>query len=276
MKTYDKDNQYLDFYTFADSSCMEYVYGSNNIYNVIDNDYCDYVRKESNYQRNTRYLLEVADTNRYNRYNFKPIINQGKRSHSIYHILTNAYEYWIVGKDTNMVEYEYYMLSDNKVSQYEIYEMHRKYRKSLKTYKNNELNGSYIEYYPYNDRFSSNNQLNRQDRLDPNNRIDNASSESIANAIIIGYTDCNATSIAVELNGPDRINIYPNPATDNIYISNLIENAILKIYDINGKLVLENKVSDKEDLNISTLSKGMYQIKFEGKDWSETRKLIKE
>ena len=112
--------------------------------------------------------------------------------------------------------------------------------------------------------------------LDNSNIIDNASSGSIDNAIIVGYTDCGSTSIAVELNGPDRINIYPNPATDNIYISNLIKNAILKIYDINGKLVLETSVSNKEYINISTLAKGMYQIKFEGKDWSETRKLIKE
>ena len=82
MNTYNKDNQYLDFYTFADSSCMEYVYDNDNRYNRIDNDYCDYVRKESNYQRNSRYLLEIADTNRYNRYNFKPIIKQGKKDSS--------------------------------------------------------------------------------------------------------------------------------------------------------------------------------------------------
>jgi len=113
--------------------------------------------------------------------------------------------------------------------------------------------------------------------LDNSNIIDNASSESIDNSIIIGYSDCGApASIATELNGPDRINIYPNPATDNIYISNLTEATTLKIYDINGKLVLEVNVSDKEYLNISKLARGIYQIKFEGKDWSETRKLIKE
>ena len=43
----------------------------------------------------------------------------------------------------------------------------------------------------------------------------------------------------------------------------------------NVSLVLEKKVSDKQYLNISTLSKGVYQIKFEGTDWVETRKLIK-
>ena len=71
--------------------------------------------------------------------------------------------------------------------------------------------------------------------------------------------------------------IYPNPAIDKIYFSNLKEtNTSVKIYDTQGKLVLENKVSDKEYLNISFLSKGIYQITFEGYDWKETRKLIKE
>jgi hypothetical protein len=70
--------------------------------------------------------------------------------------------------------------------------------------------------------------------------------------------------------------IYPNPATDNIYISNIKgRSVIVKIYDISGRLILENKVSDKEYLNISTLPKGMYQIKLESNDWNIIRKLIK-
>jgi len=113
--------------------------------------------------------------------------------------------------------------------------------------------------------------------LDNSNRIDNASSTDITTAINIGYSSCVSTSIGVELNGPNRINIFPNPVTDKVYISNLKEdNILLKIYDINGRLVLENKVSNKKHLNISNLSKGMYQLKFEGSDWNETRKLIKE
>ena len=88
-------------------------------------------------------------------------------------------------------------------------------------------------------------------------------------------TICNLTS--VEENSKIIQLIYPNPATDNIYISNLKEeNTLIKIYDINGRLVLENKISNNEYLNISKLSKGIYQIKFEGSDWNEMRKLIKE
>jgi len=113
--------------------------------------------------------------------------------------------------------------------------------------------------------------------IDDNNRIDNASSTDITTAVNKGYVPCATTSIGLELNGPNRVNIYPNPATNKIYISNLTEdNTLIKIYDINGRLVLENNVSNKEYLDISKISKGIYQIKFEGSDWSEMRKLIKE
>ena len=73
--------------------------------------------------------------------------------------------------------------------------------------------------------------------IDNDNRIDNGSSTTILSAINTGYVACNTTSIGIELNGPNRINIYPNPAMD-------------KIHDIKGRLVLENKVSNKEYLNI--------------------------
>ena len=110
--------------------------------------------------------------------------------------------------------------------------------------------------------------------IDNGNMIDNASSSSIGAAENLGYTACTTTSTGIELNGPDKINIYPNPATNNIYISNLYEKSIIKIYDIKGKLVLEKKISNKEYVNISMLAKGIYQVKFEGNNINETRKLI--
>jgi len=87
---------------------------------------------------------------------------------------------------------------------------------------------------------------------------------------------CQAACVVSAINEEiSHLLIYPNPATDNIYISNIKERSVIvKIYDVSGRLVLENKVSNKEYLNISTLSKGMYQIKFEGNNLNETRKLI--
>ena len=113
--------------------------------------------------------------------------------------------------------------------------------------------------------------------INDNNGIDNASSTNIINSVSTGLnTSCATTSIGTELNGPDIVNIYPNPSNDKIYISNLTEeNTSIKIYDIKGGLVLENRISNKEYLDISSLAKGVYQIKFEGKKLNETRKLIK-
>ena len=111
--------------------------------------------------------------------------------------------------------------------------------------------------------------------LDNTNRVDNASSTTINKAIDNGYSvECMTTNIGLELNGPDRVSIYPNPASDNIYVSNLIETSILQVYDITGRLVIENKVSNKEYIDVSSLAKGTYQMKFKGSDWIETRKLI--
>ena len=112
--------------------------------------------------------------------------------------------------------------------------------------------------------------------IDNSNLSDNASSTLINEATNNGYENCFSTSIGVDLNSPDRINIYPNPAKNNIYISNIKENTQIKIYDINGKKLLENKISNKEKIDISSLSKGVYQIKFENTNFYETRKLVVE
>ena len=113
--------------------------------------------------------------------------------------------------------------------------------------------------------------------IDPTGRVDNASSTTIVDAENNGWTTCSVTATSLDLNGPDRINIYPNPSSNEIQISNLYEENIkLSILDINGKLVLQKRVSNKERIDISTLTKGIYQINFEGKDKKETRKLIKD
>ena len=39
---------------------------------------------------------------------------------------------------------------------------------------------------------------------------------------------------------------------------------------------MKEKVSNKQYLDVSELQNGIYQIKIEGKDWTETRKLVKQ
>ena len=50
----------------------------------------------------------------------------------------------------------------------------------------------------------------------------------------------------------------------------ILENAI------SGKEVINKKVSNNEQVDMSQLSKGIYQLSFEGKEWKEKRKIIKD
>jgi len=73
-------------------------------------------------------------------------------------------------------------------------------------------------------------------------------------------------------NSESRFNIFPNPASDNIYIQG--EKFIKAIlYDIRGQLVL-NSVTP--NININTLPAGNYILKIESEDgYTTTQKIIK-
>ena len=59
-----------------------------------------------------------------------------------------------------------------------------------------------------------------------------------------------------------NISIYPNPATDFIYIKNVKENYNYKIFDLSGKLINKGKIN-AEKINIQYLSNGQYILQLE-------------
>ncbi len=73
----------------------------------------------------------------------------------------------------------------------------------------------------------------------------------------------------------EGLSIYPNPTSgDKIYIttkSNIEKEAT--IFDVLGKKVLQ-ATSYNREINISTLSPGVYIIKIKEGDYTATRKLI--
>ena len=73
----------------------------------------------------------------------------------------------------------------------------------------------------------------------------------------------------------EGLNIYPNPTSgDRIYITTKSnDDKQITIFDVLGKKVLQTVLTSKE-LNISSLSPGVYIIKIEEGDASTTRKLI--
>lgn len=61
----------------------------------------------------------------------------------------------------------------------------------------------------------------------------------------------------------DLINIYPNPASDYVFVNQEFE--MIELYDITGKIVLKEFNNNK--INVSDLNTGLYilKINFEGK-----------
>jgi hypothetical protein len=73
----------------------------------------------------------------------------------------------------------------------------------------------------------------------------------------------------------EKINLYPNPATDAFYINGLVGPATVKFIDLNGRILQVKQVIDKESISVSSLLKGMYILKIITSEGTIEKKLIK-
>jgi Leucine-rich repeat (LRR) protein len=74
--------------------------------------------------------------------------------------------------------------------------------------------------------------------------------------------DCLATDLnATEENS--NISVYPNPATAffTFDLKNISESAMVELFDLQGKKVLEQKLSENKQISVSNLPKGLYMYK---------------
>lgn len=73
----------------------------------------------------------------------------------------------------------------------------------------------------------------------------------------------------------DGLSFYPNPVTNGkVYISSRLNaDKQIAIFDVLGKKVLQTLLTSRE-LNVASLSPGVYIIKIEEGDATATRKLI--
>lgn len=72
------------------------------------------------------------------------------------------------------------------------------------------------------------------------------------------------TGIIKNSNDDNFVSIFPNPATDNITITNYAKkyNGIIAIYDIQGEMLIQQPLQEERTrIDISSLTKGMYFIK---------------
>ncbi|MBD0822682.1 T9SS type A sorting domain-containing protein [Aestuariibaculum marinum] len=70
-------------------------------------------------------------------------------------------------------------------------------------------------------------------------------------------------SLSVKNTDVTAIQIYPNPSKNKLNFNNFNDtNSSISIYDILGHLVMNTRLQDKNTLDVSTLNKGMYLLKF--------------
>lgn len=109
----------------------------------------------------------------------------------------------------------------------------------------------------------------------PNNNIlvvgGAKSNSTLKNEIFIAQYN-NSSVLSTKDITNNNITFYPNPVNENIFIENN-QNSDYEIYDINGKKILNGY---DNQINVSSLEKGIYILKLIKDDKVSTKKFIKE
>lgn len=87
-----------------------------------------------------------------------------------------------------------------------------------------------------------------------------------------GSTVVRDNNLAVSDMTKEQINVYPNPAKSFIKISGLEKSTDYEIFSIDGKLIKKATIDKDSEINISTLVRGTYILKFNNQSF----KIIKE
>ena len=81
-----------------------------------------------------------------------------------------------------------------------------------------------------------------------------------------------ANSVAID----EKISLFPNPASNFLGIKGLPQGQFqASIFDLQGKLIMNQELSDQEFINIETLNTGLYSLKIKGEDFVHQGKFLK-
>lgn len=79
-----------------------------------------------------------------------------------------------------------------------------------------------------------------------------------------------------EYNNSENIRIYPNPVYDNLFVEYFTNNQVyIKIINIAGGIMYQNKFNDKINVDISKFGKGIYFIEIIENNVIHSKKFIK-
>lgn len=92
---------------------------------------------------------------------------------------------------------------------------------------------------------------------------------------LVLFTEGNAVNVSETNKSNVTANIYPNPNNGTFTIDvNLTGDQIIDLFDINGRHLLNKTINEKEIINISDLSEGIYSLRINDKKSSITKKIV--
>lgn len=123
----------------------------------------------------------------------------------------------------------------------------------------NQLNATSYQWLDCNNNYAAINNETKQRYIATN---------SGSYAVVVTIGACSDTSACVniivtnvpKLNKLSEIIVYPNPATNNLTITNITQPTTLRLYDTFGKLIVVKETENNTTLNISNLSQGIYTL----------------
>lgn len=93
-------------------------------------------------------------------------------------------------------------------------------------------------------------------------------------AIVTNTTyNINQTTLGLSGNSIEQIGMYPNPAKDKLQFSGASVKEIT-VYDLTGKVVLTARDLDSNEISLSTIQTGIYQVVLKTETGSSTQKLV--
>jgi hypothetical protein len=86
----------------------------------------------------------------------------------------------------------------------------------------------------------------------------------------------NCGTVGTESLSVSKAQIFPNPVLNELNITNIDSNSEIEIYDLNGKLLIGKiAASDRETIDLSSLSRGIYIVKIRDTNSVSTSKIMK-
>jgi hypothetical protein len=86
-------------------------------------------------------------------------------------------------------------------------------------------------------------------------------------------------SVAVsELQKPEKVIIYPNPVTDNLFLNiphNYSSNILFELFDLHGRKIMHFQISNNEPLSLENITNGMYIYQLRIDEQLHRGKLVK-